>query len=240
MIEKFNKMANSKKILIAIITAVVLIVLIILFAVFRNNGYSYEVIKEDDSKDLVYTIKSTENDIFHIYIPYVNIKDSSIKEINEDINSYVDDYMDKEMVILSYEYNVNGKVLSLAIKTVDYDNEDYPLVYFKTYNINLETKKLVSDSEMLDAFDINANDVNSAIEKQFKNWYNDLVKEEYFSKSTCDYDCFLEYRGVENYMDEIAYYIDNGKLIVFKPFSFYSIYKEEEYFKEDDFKIIIK
>ena len=240
MIEKFNKLDNSKKIPIAIITAIVLIVIIILFAVFKDKGSSYEIIKEYDNKDLVYTVKSTKKDIFHVYVPYVNIKDSAIKEINEDINSYVDDYIDKEMVILSYEYDTNGKVLSLAVKTVDYENENYPLVYFKTYNINLETKKLISDNEILDAFDITSSDVNSAIEKQFKKWYKNLIKEGYFAESECDYDCFLDSRGVENYMDEISYYIDDGKLVVFKPFSFYSIYKEEEYFKEEDFKIIIK
>ena len=40
-------------------------------------------------------------------------------------------------------------------------------------------------------------------------------------------------------MDDVSYYIENGNLVVYKPFVFYSIFGEEEYFKEDDFKFMI-
>lgn len=240
MIEKFNKLDNNKKIPIVITISVILLTLIIVYAFYINSEDRYKSIKEDTSKEIVYTIKETSDDVFYIKVPYINIKGSTIKSINEDIDSYVSEFIDKKMKISTYEYNINGKVLSLAVKTVDYYNEDMPEVYFKTYNINLDTLELVSDEELLNSYDVNSNDVSAAIEKQFEYWYKDLKKEKYLTEDVCDYECFLEYRGVEDYMENISYYIDKGKLIVFKPFSFYSVYKEEDYFKEDDFKIIIK
>lgn len=240
MIEKFNKLDNSKKIPIIIITAIILITIIILVSSISNNKSKYNIVKEDINKELVYTIKSTKNGRFYVNVPYINIKDETIKSINEEIDSYIGDFINEDKVILSYEYDVNGKVLSLVIKVIDYDTDDLPIVYFKTFNINLETKGLVSDEELLNAYEVDSDEVNSTIEKQFTKWYKELIKEKYINEEECDYDCFLEYREVDDYMGDIAYYIDKGKLIVFKPFNIYSIYGEEEYFAEDDFKIIIK
>lgn len=240
MIEKFNKLDNSKKIPIIIITAIILITIIILVSSISNNKSKYNIVKEDINKELVYTIKSTKNGRFYVNVPYINIKNETIKSINEEIDSYIGDFINEDKVILSYEYDVNGKVLSLVIKVIDYDTDDLPIVYFKTFNINLETKGLVSDEELLNAYEVDSDEVNSTIEKQFTKWYKELIKEKYINEEECDYDCFLEYREVDEYMEDIAYYIDKGKLIVFKPFNIYSIYGEEEYFDEDDFKIIIK
>ena len=239
MIEKFKKMDNSKKVPIVITTAVVLIVIIILFAFNNKKTINYKIEKENNNEEIVYTVNTYENGIFHKYTPYINIKGSIITSINEDINSFVEDFADQDMVIISYEYNVNGKVLSLALKAVDYNTLDVPKAYFRTYNVNLETKELVSDAELLNSYNVTVTDVNKAIERQFANWYKDEIKESYLDADECDYECFLEYREVDDYMDNISYYVDNGKLIVFKPFSFYSVFNEEDYFKEEDFKFVI-
>ena len=239
MIEKFNKMDNSKKIPIAISISIGLIVFIILFSYFQNNNSNYNNLKEDNTKSLVFTINSKENGKYYINVPYVNIADSLGKSINEDIDSYMQDFMDNDQLISSYQYTINGKVLSLVIKTVDYDVKNVPLVYFKTYNINLEDLVLLTDDDLLAIYNITSENVESIIEKKFAYWYKDIIKEGYLDEEECDYDCFLDYREVDNYLDDISYYIENGNLIVFKPFVFYSIFGEENYFKEDDFKFVL-
>ncbi len=240
MIEKFNKLDNSKKIPIAIFTALVLIVIIILFNVFYGKGSRFEHLKEDSSKGFVYTCNSIKNNDFNINVPCINIKDSSIKSINEDINSYVEEFIYNEMLNLSYEYGINGKVLSLIIKVVDYNVKDDPKVYFKSYNINLETMKLVNEDEILNAYEISLDDVEKAIYKKFDTWYKEIVKEGYFDEDDCDYECFIDNHGVNDYTSEISYYIDSGILVIYKPFTFYTIFGEEDYFKEDNFKFVIK
>ena len=237
MIEKFNKLDDSKKKTIIIISIIGLILLIVLLTVLKNGTDKYKNIKEDNKRDFVYTVESKEEDKYFSYVPYVNIRGS--KSINDDINSYVSDFTNKEMIRLSYNYEINGKVLSLVIKTVDYGSDDIPLVYFKTYNINLETRELISDEELLENYNFNYDDVSNSIEKQFEFWYTDLLNEEYFDEEECDYDCFLENRDVENYADDVCFYIEKGNLIVYKPFVMYSIIGEESYFKEEDFKFVI-
>ncbi len=239
MIEKFNKMDNNKKIPILIGGTVVIIVLVILLSYFLNKDHDYKNMKEDKNKDYVYTVDSDRKDEFFIYIPKINIKGSTIENINKDIVSYLDDFIYEDMIRSNYEYEINGKVLSLVIKTVDYGNDDIPLVYFKTYNINLSNMQLLSDEELLSAYEVTLDDVSKSIEKKFKYWYKDLLKEEYFDEEDCDYECFLGNRDVENYTDDISYYIEKGNLVVYKPFVFYSIIGEEKYFKEEDFKFVI-
>ena len=237
MIEKFNKMDNSKKIPIVIGVVAVLIIIIVLFSIFGNKGSNYDSIKENEKKSFVYTKSSSENKPFYTEIPYVNIKDIGI---NEDIDSFYSDFIDNERVILSYDYNINGKVLSLVLKAVDYDNnDDVPKIYFKSYNINLQDKLLLSDDDVLGLYEVSIDDVNTKIEKKFKKWYKDIVKNGYIDEDECDYECFLEYREVENYMDDVVYSIEKGKLIAYKSFNVYSVLGEESYFKEKDFKFVI-
>ena len=40
-------------------------------------------------------------------------------------------------------------------------------------------------------------------------------------------------------MDSVYYYIENGKLIAYRPFTIYSVYGEEEFFTEDDYAFYI-
>ena len=57
----------------------------------------------------------------------------------------------------------------------------------------------------------------------------------YIEEMECDYTCYLGYRGVTDYLEDINYYIKDGKLVVYKPFIYSSIFGEEEYFTEDSF-----
>lgn len=238
MLNKFNNMENSKKISIVIAFSVIVIIFVSIFSYYKSQNAGYKYLKKDNKKALVYTIKSSENSVFHIEVPYLNIKDSFADEINKDIEEYTLEYTDNKRLMLSYQYNINDYILSLVIKVVDYDT-NVPKSYFKTYNIDLKNKKLLDDTILLSNYNVSVDDVSSKIENQFTDWYQDITKKGYFDERECDYECFLEYREVDNYLDDISYYIENGKLVAYKPFVFYSIYGEEEYFKENDFKFII-
>lgn len=239
MIEKFNRMDNSKKIPIVISISIGLIIFIILFSYFKNNSSNFNDLREDNAKPFVYTSSTKKTGVYRIEKPYVNIGDSFGKSINEDIESYVSDYTENDKVILSYEYNINGKVLSLVIKTVNYDVKNVPEVYFKTYNINLEEERLLGDEELLSIYNLTSADVETTIEKKFNKWYKDVIKKGYINEEECDYECFLNYREVDDYLDDVVYYIEQGKLVAYKPFVFYSIFGEEKYFKESDFMFIL-
>ena len=239
MIKAFDKLDNSKKIPIVIGVAIVLIVFVTLVYYFKNKNVGYSDLKEDSTKAFVYTINSEKNDTYFMNVPYVNIQGAVAKEVNEDVDSFAAEFSNNEKIMLSYEYDINGRILSLLVKCVDYDVKYVPKVYFRTYNIDLENQKLLSDEELLSIYNITTTDVSNFIEKKFTYWYKDVVKQGYVEEKECDYICFLEYREVEDYLDDVVYYVERGNLVAYKPFVFYSIFGEEEYFKEKDFKFEI-
>ena len=78
----------------------------------------------------------------------------------------------------------------------------------------------------------------SLIKERFEYFFKDEREKKIFDEE-CDYKCFLYMRRIENYTDNIYYYIDSAKLYVYKEFNTYSIYNEEKYYKNTDFKIEI-
>ena len=230
---------NTKRIL-AIVIAVVCIGGIITYYFMSNRKIDYSNVKKEKNKDIVYTISSLgEDDVFKKEIPYLNLNFDITDSINQEVEEYTFDLKEQEKATISYNYEVNGEVLSYLIKMIDYDNEEGPIPYFKSYNINLKTKKLVSDDELLGLYNYDYDDVESSIEKGFKKYYKELVKKKYQNPDECDYECFLEFREVDNYLDDVVYYVSRGNLYAIKPFSFYSVKGEEEYFTEDHFNFVV-
>ena len=128
MIKAFDKLDNSKKIPIVIGVAIVLIVFVTLFYYFKNKNVGYSDLKEDSTKAFVYTINSEKNDTYFMNVPYVNIQGAVAKEVNEDVDSFAAEFSNNEKIMLSYEYDINGRILSLLVKCVDYDINSYARV----------------------------------------------------------------------------------------------------------------
>ena len=230
--------ASQKKLFWSFTIIFLLIMIFCLYFEKQQNNYSN--IKEYKNNYLVFT--KTENvtsKTYSIHVPYINIKADTGKAINDDIDSFVNSFSHCKNLVVSYEYDINGIILSVVIKVVDYDTDYAPDVFFKSYNINLDTLDIISDDSLLDFFGIDSSGVEAKMENQFRIYYDELVSEGYYHKDECNYSCFLKYRGVENYLDSLSYYVKNGDLIAFKPFVFASIYGEEAFFKESHFEFLL-
>ena len=46
-------------------------------------------------------------------------------------------------------------------------------------------------------------------------------------------------KQLDDYLENVSYYVENGDLYAYKPFVFYSIYGEENYFTDDSFEILV-
>ena len=236
---KRKPLNRDTKFILMISLSVFAIIFMIFFVIQRNKNDNYNNIKEDKSNYIVYTKYQKKGKIYFVYVPYVNIDSQIAKSINEDIDSFVSEFINSKKTMISYDYNINGIILSLVVKVVDYDTKYAPEPYFRTYNINLNTLELLSDDALLNYYGVNEENVEMAIENQFHQYYDKIVEKKFYNEKECDYKCFLKYRDVENYLDGVVYYIDKGNLIAYKPFIFYSIYGEEDYFKEKHFKFLI-
>ncbi len=237
MLEQFNlseedKIKLKKSGLVILGLIIVAIIILLYTSTFKKD--LIRPIKETKSKSLVYTKKERTYKGIKSVIPYLNIKGSKMAAINEDIESFTDKYYSDSRNIISYTYDVSDKILSLVVKVAYFDKVYFPI--FRTYNINLSDLTVLTDADLLDKFDLTEDDVEAKIADRFKYFYNDAVSKNYYG-GECDYNCFLYFRGDKPYLDGIHYYMKDSKLYVYKEFNIYSVYDEENYFKESDFLI---
>ena len=228
------KKSNNKPIILLAVS-ILLIIFIIFYVIVKSYYSNYNYLKEDKKEYLVYTRYNQNN----IEVPYINVKSNNIQTINNEIVNYCNKYSHIENIQISYEYDISGKYLSLIINILNEDAEYGPVVKFKAFNIDLKNKRIIQDEELLDMFKTSEEKVSEKIKEQFEYYYNDEVKEGYIEKEECNYECFLKYRDISNYLEDIEYAIKGGKLVAFKPFKFKSIYGEEEYFNDSHFEFVI-
>lgn len=241
--QSFVKISQSTKRyhkIFPFVIAGIFIVLLIGYYLYLNYYSNYNYIKKDTSKYLVYTKYTKSNaDKLVTEVPEINIDSPDVDIINKKIESYAKEFLSKEGNVISYETQINGDILSILLKMLNKNTGYTPEVDFYSYNINLKTLSVLSSEEILSLFGVTESTVQSKIENQFRSFYNDEVAKGIVVSQECDYECFLGWRNVSNYMDSVHYYVENGKLIVYRPFIVYSVYGEETYFKEEDFQFYI-
>ena len=226
--DSFIEKVFDNKIII-ILVSLLLIIALVYYGISKINSRDFNNKKIDKNKYVVYTKETRQKDFYIQDIPFINLKGETIEVINDDINNYLEPF-NKDNIEVSYEYSVNGIILSVVLKVEDHSKlENASITYYRSYNINTENMELLSNPKILSYFDITEQEVNSIIEYNLKDYYNNLVKDKIINKSECNYNCFLNNRGINtNYIDNIAYYIRDGKLIVFKPMTFIPLYEEEK------------
>ena len=227
--KKKNAIDTSlKKPLHLLILCIILLILVVAYGVLRSYFSNYNSIKENKSKDLVYTVNKSEK----VEIPYININSSNISLVNLDIRQYCSQFNDAKV---SYEYYISGKYLTLLITVLEEYDDSLPNLYFQTYNIDLKRKAYINDEYLLKYFNVTEDYVSAKIYNTFLDYYNEEVEKGYVSSKECSFDCFLKYRQVEDYLDSVVYGIKDGQLYAFKPFTYISILGEENYFTEKSF-----
>ena len=233
--KKKNKEKNSNdKYIIAIICLIVFGIFVIYH--YANSNNVFDKYKLNKNKNIVFPIYSKGK----TSVPNLNLKGQVIEEVNNIIVSKANDFL-KGKNTITYNFEINGKILSLAIQYVDYYDEDkYPIITYDVYNINYYSSKLLSSDEMLQLYGIDKSMVKPIVEAKFGEYYNKAIEKGYYG-GECDYDCFLLLRGINNndYLENSYYYIKNGNLYILKPFKIYSPFSEEKFFSTNDFLIQI-
>ncbi len=213
--------------------------IVITIVVHNLSNKNYDDVKIDKNKEFVYK-KETEETGKDKNIPYLNVKGQDAKKINKEITELEQNFASLLENKIGFTYNKSGHILSLSIKMVDYYTEfSRPITSFKTYNLNLKTKKIYTKEEIYKDYGVSDKIVSKSIEKNFRKMYKDVVVEGYVDSNYCDYSCFLKWRGVSNYLDDTQLYIENRGLIAFRGFLTESVFGEENYFQDKDFKFEI-
>lgn len=236
---KRRKIEYSKPLLIFV--TIILISFIVTIIINKRSIEDYSIIKADTKKEYIYTYK--ENQRSRSYIPQINIFSKDASKVNKEIIEESKEYLNSNTpdISVSYKYNQYKNILSVVMTYKILNTNKELEFFFKTYVFDLKQDgKLLSDVEILNMYDITTVGIDNLIKKKLLEIYNDEVNKGIINKNECNYKCFLDLRGSEDFSKRAKYYIENGHLVVYRAFNVYSKYKEQKYFTRDHFKFIIK
>ena len=217
----------NKKLFLGVI--IIFIIFIIIYGFISNK--SFVINKQDNSKDIIYEKLNDKNK----HIPFINLVGEDIDKVNDNIDLFVNYYLNDESVNIDYDYNKNGNILSILVRIIDPKTADSPEIKFTSYNIILNNSSLISDDELFSIFNSNSDEINKIIENSFIDFYNNNE----INKSI-SYNDYLKYRNnYFNYNKDISYYIDKGKIYGYLNINSGIDYSEYDYFMNKDFRVLV-
>lgn len=219
-----NKKNDMLKYLILIAA---IVVIVIGYTIYNKSRENYKYLKVDKNKNLVYTESKKAAGNYYQYKPFLNIKGNLTDSINNDITEYINAYS-KNNVAITYDYNINGKILSLIIKIEDYSYlESAVILNFRTYNINIDKKELLTNDQVLNYFGITNNDLEIILNNKVAEQYYNLVNNDSVDGNSCDIDCYYKSRKISSGTEDVGLYINKGKLEAYKPYIYISNNKND-------------
>lgn len=210
---------NKKKLIRKYIYIVTLFLFIVGAYYFYNKSrINYKYLKVDKSLNLVYTVSEKNVNNYMQFKPYVNLKGELGSVINQNIDEYFNAFSDGYFNI-TYDTDLNGKILSLIIKVEDYgiNLNSSSVLYFRSYNIDLDSLELLSSEKILSYFDLNQKDAEKLLNEKIGNYYSKLLNDGKINYE-CNYSCFLKERDFSDGINDVEYYVKDGKLVLFKPY----------------------
>lgn len=226
-------MLKEARIYVILIVAliVVTVVIWISMAVFNSNesantNTSYITVKDENTSSFEMESRC----------PTISLDSDDAKEVNDEIEREYNSTVSSGKESFDFDYAVNKDYLSLVTFYIYLDREtNNPDVIINTYNFDLDSGALVNDSDLLDDFSYSYSDISNSLEKEMKSYYQQEVDSMYFSKEECDYNCFLDLRGIDNYTDNVKLFVRDNKLVFYRKFNVYSRFLEDQFYRSEDF-----
>ena len=151
---------------------------------FQNqleNNNSYEVKKIDENKDIVYTNyentdKSANNYEMNVNLPYINIKNQSVQDYNENIKNIFQAKAEEVLkstnsnviYTVKYEAYIENNILSLIIYSDLKQDASAQRIIIQTFNFNLETNKELTLEDIIKIYELDEKTVQDKIDNEIK------------------------------------------------------------------------
>lgn len=151
---------------------------------FQNqleNNSSCEVKKIDKNKDIVYTNyentdKLANNYEMNVNLPYINIKNQSVQDYNENIKNIFQAKAEEVLkstnsnviYTVKYEAYIENNILSLIIYFDLKQDSSAQRIIVQTFNFNLETNKELTLEDIIKIYELDEKTVQDKIDNEIK------------------------------------------------------------------------
>jgi hypothetical protein len=181
-----------------------------------------------------------ESSSFEYHIPKINIDDAAIAQLNQEIYAGLEyDHIASDIAAYgfadhsaSYQWSVNGSILSLVTKT---DDTMAAWTEYSVYNISILDGTEITDEELVSSVGLSMDDYYIKVEqalgsKYWKGW--DRANEQFQNNSFCEmFNAQLENTiSQENLRKALPYLNSEGQLCIIAPI--YSMAGADYYYHE--------
>ena len=170
--EKNKKLVRTLIILIVVFSAVTIGLNVFNKKNATNKALAnYEYIIEKDTEYSSNELKGK--------LPVINLKGEEIDKINNEILKKYYGVAYTKDDIYHYEYTVYENILSLFIQITYVDGSEYGTIEYYAYNINLDTNKPLTNSELVKELGLNESNIDDEINSRIKKYFaiDELNKE---------------------------------------------------------------
>ena len=182
------------------------------------------------------TINKKQND----HVPFININNSSLNDINNEINRIYNNYNNNNPDYFRYDYAVNDNMLSVVLIYRNKNESETNYSYkFKTYNISLKTLYRVEEDYILGIYKLKKSEVHKKMKEDFYKHYEELIKKNYINDKY-SFGSVIDDLELSNFVSETNYYIEDNNLYVYRSYNIYNNEKLSTYFDESCYKFFIK
>ena len=141
---------------------------------------SYSVHKINEDKEIIYTsfsyTEQTSDYELDIHIPYVNIKNKTAQNYNNQIseifedkaNTIIESKSKNTIYTVKYQAYLENNILSLVIYSELKQSSSPQRVVIQTFNFNLDNSKQLSLEDMIDIYGLDKNYVQNKITDEIK------------------------------------------------------------------------
>lgn len=181
-----------------------------------------------------------ESSSFEYHIPKINIDDAAIAQLNQEIYAGLEyDHIASDIAAYgfadhsaSYQWSVNGSILSLVTKT---DDTTAAWTEYSVYNISILDGTEITDEELVSSVGLSMDDYYIKVEqalgsKYWEGW--DRANEQFQNNSFCEmFNAQLENTiSQENLRKALPYLNSEGQLCIIAPI--YSMAGADYYYHE--------
>lgn len=216
---------DAKERLFFLFACILGIFVIILFGIYQFNKNSIRYIYP--KKSIIYTSSKSDNK----NIPFINLRGTSIEQVNQNISDFVGKYINDSDIFIDYQYQKNGTILSLLITVIQYQTIGVPEVLFQSYHIDLTNNQFITNQDLLEYVHQNSNTLQERMNRFFLDYYHDSE-----ISGFCDEVCFFD--DLNNYYDfnrDVTLFLQDGKLMAYLSIHEKMEFMEYQFFKERNY-----
>ena len=232
--EEFFSTYKNKLLVLFVLFIIVLVLLILQF--ITNSGGRNKIVT---NKDYVFVEKELPlNNEIKNEVPFINVKADNIEDVNDDIISFVYEETITYKRNVSYEYYKNDDILSLLLISKEYlTNGLVAFVKYKSYNIDLNQNKVLTNDEVLEKYNMDEYYIYDLEQAKMKKYFEEAVKEGY-TDGYADFSNYTYYHEPDIFNE--SYYIKEDGLYYYKDFLLASVLGDERFFQDKDLFVKIE